>query len=391
MKRRYPQVKEVIQYDYVKVELIDDNPWQRRDGADTREVLAIAESIVELRETLRDSRGLLHVPIARKVGDRYQLGFGHQRRDAFAELSLDEELFAEMPLRVKDLTDEEMVRLLVHENEKRSDLNPIARAQNWQDYLDVTGSTVTELATTLAEENDDAPSRSVVSNFLRLLKLPELVRDLVAKGELSASAGRTLASLNEYPAECAQIARYLASNPAFGIQQLEKAIASIKVFLAAGNSWAETWPVLSQWQVGDWKELIDATLAPDEATDDGAPEGAVVSDPDAIAFDSASSVGLSSGDANGSLNGTVDGATGEKIPAIPPEDLPPDVRGGSYPNAVPSLISDDERNLRNQILISRRNQGDRVVDIEVEEIPRSEWHELRREHVPFVEGTQVFT
>src|SRR5688500_17249112 len=100
---------------------IEDNPYQMRTIYNAALLNALAASIQEL--------GLLQVPIARKVGEKYQLAFGHRRKMAFEKLNLNGlPAYSEMPLIAMDLTDREMFEVSLTENLKREDLSPIEKA-----------------------------------------------------------------------------------------------------------------------------------------------------------------------------------------------------------------------------------------------------------------------
>src|SRR5690349_19560369 len=91
---------------------IEDNPYQARSNYSEVSLVALSASIKEM--------GLLQVPVARRVGDKYQLVFGHQRKRAF-EMLYREGLkdYECMPLTIRDLTDREMFEISVSENLKR--------------------------------------------------------------------------------------------------------------------------------------------------------------------------------------------------------------------------------------------------------------------------------
>lgn len=156
---------------------IDENPYQVRTVYDESMLTALATSIKDV--------GLLQVPVARKVGERYQLGFGHRRKKAFEKLWLNGlEQYAQMPLDVMDLTDREMFEISLTENLKRLDLSPIEKATALKRYMEEFHATSAEAAQLFGMRN------STVRGHVRLLDLPEETKQKVHAGELSQRQAR---------------------------------------------------------------------------------------------------------------------------------------------------------------------------------------------------------
>jgi ParB family chromosome partitioning protein len=91
-----------------------------------------------------------------------------------------------IPVIVRELNDQEMLELAIIENVQRSDLNAIEEASGYNDLMDRFSYTQERLAEVIGK------SRSHVANTLRLLKLPEPVRNLVREGKLTAGHARAL-------------------------------------------------------------------------------------------------------------------------------------------------------------------------------------------------------
>ena len=157
---------------------IDPNPFQPRKVFDAGEVSTLADSIRQ--------HGVLQPVIVRVVGDRYQLIAGERRLRACREAQL-----AEIPARVMTLDDRRVSELAMVENLQREDLNAIEKAVAFRDYLAQYGGTQDELAGRLGLD------RSTVSNLIRLLELPEEVRDAVMAKKISQGHARALLGLGE--------------------------------------------------------------------------------------------------------------------------------------------------------------------------------------------------
>jgi ParB family chromosome partitioning protein len=104
-----------------------------------------------------------------------------------------------VPAIIKDLDDTEAMEIALIENLQREDLNAIEEAEGYQTLIDIYGLTQENVAVRVGK------SRPAVTNALRLLNLPETVRDMVKNGELSQGHARTLLSLDN-PVEMKTIA-----------------------------------------------------------------------------------------------------------------------------------------------------------------------------------------
>lgn len=175
----------------IDLELIDPNPYQPRQVEDEASVAEIAESIKR--------NGLMQIPTARQVGNRFQLAFGHTRLAAF---KLNGAL--DMPLIVRDLTDLQMFEMGVSENIKRRDLNPIEEASAMRRYMDVFHKTSVEAG----EFFNVSPEK--VRSAVRLLNLPEKLQEGVADGTITQNNARRLLTIQRVaPKEADKVANKL--------------------------------------------------------------------------------------------------------------------------------------------------------------------------------------
>ncbi len=158
---------------------IESNPFQVRTTYDESAVTALAASILDV--------GLLQVPLARRVGENYQLAFGHRRKMAFEQLFRSGITACEsMPLMIADLTDREMFEAAVAENLKRADLNPLEKARALRRFMDEFGATAAEAGRLFGIPE------GTVRGTIRLLKLPEDAKQKLQTGQMTQSAARKI-------------------------------------------------------------------------------------------------------------------------------------------------------------------------------------------------------
>lgn len=142
-------------------------------------------ALEELADSIRQ-HGVLQPLLVRPLPNgAYQLVAGERRWRAsrLAELK-------EVPVIIKELTDTEAMEIAIIENLQREDLNPIEEAEGLQTLIDKCGFTQEEVATSVGK------SRPAITNALRLLKLPEDVREMTKKGDISAGHARALLSFD---------------------------------------------------------------------------------------------------------------------------------------------------------------------------------------------------
>jgi len=157
----------------VAVEQIDHNPFQPRKMFDDEELSSLSESI--------RTHGILQPLVVRQIGDRYQLIAGERRLRAAQAAG-----HGHVPVRVVDFNDQQVLEAALVENIQRADLNPIEKAQGFQEYLERFRMTHEELAKRLGLD------RSTVTNLVRLLELPPEVQSAVRVGQITAGHARAL-------------------------------------------------------------------------------------------------------------------------------------------------------------------------------------------------------
>lgn len=152
-------------------------------------------ALAELADSIRQ-HGVLQPLLVRPLANGgYQLVAGERRWRAsrMAELK-------EVPVIIKELSDTEAMEIAIIENLQREDLNPIEEAEGLQALIDKCGYTQEEVAVSVGK------SRPAITNSLRLLKLPQEVRDMAKDGVISAGHARALLAFDNQPMmiECAR-------------------------------------------------------------------------------------------------------------------------------------------------------------------------------------------
>ena len=138
-------------------------------------------ALQELADSI-SQHGVLQPLLVRPLPEGgYQLVAGERRWRASKMAGLKE-----VPVVIKELSDVETMEIAIIENLQREDLNPIEEAEGLQALIDRCGFTQEDVAVSVGK------SRSAIANSLRLLKLPQEVRDMTRNGEITAGHARAL-------------------------------------------------------------------------------------------------------------------------------------------------------------------------------------------------------
>ncbi|HET9599118.1 MAG TPA: ParB/RepB/Spo0J family partition protein [Anaeromyxobacteraceae bacterium] len=158
------------------IEAVERNPGQPRKRFDEARLEELAASIRE--------HGVVEPILVRRNGQRYRIVAGERRWRAAQRAGLKE-----IPALVREATDVQAFELALVENLQRADLNAIEEAEAYQALVDEHGLTQEQVAERVGKE------RSTVANALRLLRLPEEVREAVSEGRLEMGHARALLGL----------------------------------------------------------------------------------------------------------------------------------------------------------------------------------------------------
>lgn len=169
-----PQAKPVNPDRLVPIEFISRNPRNPRRVFDEDELRDLSASIRQ--------HGIVQPVVVRTIGsDRFEIIAGERRWRAAQLAGL-----VEIPVIIRDVDDRTALEIAIVENVQRADLNPLEEAMGYDQLIAEHGYTQNDLGEIIGK------SRSHVANSLRLLKLPEPVRDMVSSGTLSAGHARAL-------------------------------------------------------------------------------------------------------------------------------------------------------------------------------------------------------
>jgi ParB family chromosome partitioning protein len=153
---------------------IAPNPYQPRKTFNEASIDELARSVKQ--------HGIVQPLVVTRAGDKFKLIAGERRFRAAQKAGL-----ATVPVVVKeDLKAGDALQIALIENIQREDLNPIEEAAAYHQLHEEFGLTQEEISRRVGKE------RSTVANFLRLLKLPESVKRLLASGQLSMGHARAL-------------------------------------------------------------------------------------------------------------------------------------------------------------------------------------------------------
>ncbi|MEP3276460.1 MAG: ParB/RepB/Spo0J family partition protein [Stappiaceae bacterium] len=190
----------------IPIEFVSANPRNPRKTFSEDELADLAASVKE--------KGIVQPILVRPVpgsAEKFEIIAGERRWRAAQRSGLHE-----VPVVVREVTDQEALELAIIENVQRSDLNSIEEAMGYDQLISEFSYSQNELAKIIGK------SRSHVANTLRLLKLPNSVKDYLAEGLLTAGHARALITVED-PAALAEIivekgltvreAEKLAQNP----------------------------------------------------------------------------------------------------------------------------------------------------------------------------------
>jgi ParB family transcriptional regulator, chromosome partitioning protein len=172
---------------HVALDQISPNPYQPRKTFNEASIEELARSVRE--------HGIVQPLVVTRAGDRFKLIAGERRLRAARKAGLQT-----VPVVIKDnLREGGALEIALIENIQREDLNPIEEASAYHQLHEEFGLTQEEISKRVGKE------RSTVANVLRLLKLPDSVKKLLASGQLSMGHARALLAV-ESPKKQEQLA-----------------------------------------------------------------------------------------------------------------------------------------------------------------------------------------
>lgn len=171
------QAKPVENIQKISLDKIVPNKFQPRNVFDE-------EALEELTQSIKEN-GIITPISVRKTKDGYELISGERRFRASQKAGL-----TEIPAYIMDIvTDEQMLELAIIENVQREDLNPIEIGESYQRLIDECGLTHEEVSQKIGKK------RSSVTNYLRILSLPNKVKDMLISQSISLGHAKVLLTL----------------------------------------------------------------------------------------------------------------------------------------------------------------------------------------------------
>ena len=162
----------------VDIDSIVPGPMQPRTHFDEASLENLADSI--------RAHGIVQPLLVRRRDGGYELIAGERRWRAAKLAGI-----ARVPVVVKEVPDESLLEIALIENIQRENLNPIEEAQAYKKLIETVGLTQESLASRVGRD------RTYITNYLRLLRLPDDVQQLVREGRLSTGHARALLALEQ--------------------------------------------------------------------------------------------------------------------------------------------------------------------------------------------------
>lgn len=163
---------------HLDIELLQPNPLQPRGLISTDALKDLISSIKE--------HGIIEPLVVAKTPAGYQIIAGERRWRASKLAG-----FTTVPVIVRETTAKGMLEMAIVENVQREDLNPIERAQAFQRLIEEFGLPLSEIAKRVGK------SESYVSNTMRLMALPDAIKDGLISGAITEGHARAIAGLGE--------------------------------------------------------------------------------------------------------------------------------------------------------------------------------------------------
>lgn len=160
------------------INLIIPNKYQPRKVFDNNALESLADSIKEY--------GIINPILVRSKDGKYEIIAGERRYRAAKKLGL-----AEVPVIIKNTSEQQTAELALIENIQRQNLSPIEEAKSYEEIMRIGNQTQSSLATKVGK------SQSFIANKIRLLSLPEEIQDALANKKISERHARSLLNISE--------------------------------------------------------------------------------------------------------------------------------------------------------------------------------------------------
>jgi ParB family chromosome partitioning protein len=192
----------------VDVDLLSPNPHQPR-------LQYNEEKMVQLQQSIK-SNGILQPILVRRLPDGYQIIAGERRWRAAQQLGM-----LKVPVIIRDVPEDKILELSLIENIQREELTPIEEAEAYNELIGRMGLTQQEVADRVGKD------RSSIANYLRLLKLPAKIKEMVMQGLISMGHCRTLLGLEDAKEQEKVASQTLSKG--LSVRQVEALVRKIKL------------------------------------------------------------------------------------------------------------------------------------------------------------------
>jgi len=189
------------------IEEIQPNPLQPRKHFKE-------DHLQELSDSIRE-KGILQPLIVRRKGVGFELIAGERRWRAAQRAG-----FKEVPIIIRDVPETELLELSLIENIQREDLNPVEEAEAYKSLMEQFRLTQEEISKRVGKD------RTTITNTIRLLKLPQEIRDSLIEGSISMGHARAFLSLEGPEKQKQAFRKVLGGN--FSVRQTENFIKRIR-------------------------------------------------------------------------------------------------------------------------------------------------------------------
>lgn len=223
------------------IEILQPNPFQPRDKIKKEDVQELADSIKQY--------GILEPLVVAETPAGYQIIAGERRWRASQIAGL-----TEVPVIIKKTTPKEMLELAIIENVQRSDLGPLERAQAFYQLMRDFNLNVADIAQRISK------SQSYVSNCLKLLKLPDAIKDGLAGGMISEGHARAIFGIDDSSAMIGIYKQILKENASVRraeelARQHKQQTSTSPVYRLRPSTTKVSDPKIKEWE-GRLKELL---------------------------------------------------------------------------------------------------------------------------------------
>lgn len=187
----------------IDIDLIHPNPFQPRKNFSE-------ESMTELVESIKEA-GIIQPVLVTPDETGYTLVVGERRWRAAQMLGL-----TKIPAVVKNIEESKQLELALIENLQREDLNPIEVASAYQKLIELSNLTHEDLAKKVGKD------RSSITNYLRLLKLPDEIKNMISEGKIDMGHARAILGVEDTATQ-KQLAK-MAYEKGLSVRELERIV-----------------------------------------------------------------------------------------------------------------------------------------------------------------------